>query len=170
LSAYKILGGTPEKDFLLRDRNDPVFLQRGTPLRETSTEFIGGFSDVYSNNRRYRGGMRFDRDLGQIVTKFKQWQIESIKRKRENLEYKMKRVMDASDQIIDEIVGIDVALGEGRNSIDRLISRIESAISDPNNINVVQGDRFGLAIGRPADLLYEEQISNQRAEKQRGGI
>jgi hypothetical protein len=169
LEAYRILGGIPEKDMMLRDRSDPVFLQEGSPIKETETDTIGGFSDTYSNNRRYRGGMRFDRDIGMIVTKFKKWQFDIIKRKREHLEYKMKRVLDASDQIANEIAEIDVLLGDGRNSFDALIQRIEAAISDPSNINVTDGDAFGLAIGKPADLAYENQTFEQLSEHQRGG-
>jgi hypothetical protein len=170
LQAYKILGGIPEQDFLLRSSTDPVFLTKGPPI-DDSTTVAGGTSDMFSNKRRNRGGMRFDNQIGNLVVKMKNWQLEIIKRKREHLEYKIKRTLDVSDQMIKEIVQIDIILGDGRSSLDSLISRIRASMNDPANINTLKtGDRFGLSIGRVADLTFPNEILEQSQQHQRGAV
>src|SRR5580704_6017457 len=101
LQAYRCLGGNPETDFLLRTTDQPVFLVPGAPLDmfDQSGMAQGGFSDQFSNGRQYRGQQRFDRDLGVPMMNFKNWQLTAIKRKRENLEWKIKRALDYSDQL-----------------------------------------------------------------------
>lgn len=170
LEAYKILGGLPEEDFLLRASTDPVFLTKGPPI-DDSTTVTGGTSDMFSNKRRNRGGMRFDSNIGNLVMKMKNWQLEIIKRKREHLEYKIKRTLDASDQMIKEIVQIDIILGNGRSSLDSLVSRIRAAMNDPANINTLKtGDRFNLSTGGVADLMFPDEILEQSQKHQRGAV
>lgn len=168
LQAYTILGGVPERDMLLRDRDNPVFLTKGPPIQETSTSFVGGFSDIYSNGRRYRGGARFDRDMGLILTRIKKWQFEPIKRKREQLEFKIKRALDYSESLQDEMDLIDEVSGNGRNSLNALVNRVDSFISSNENWNIIEGDRFGLNVGRFADYAFDGETMME--QKQRGGV
>lgn len=169
LQAYRILGGTPEKDFLLRTRSQPVFLTRGTNV-DTGTVGVdptAGYSDVLSNGRRIRGSQRFDRDVGIHVEKLKSWQLEAIKRKREHLEFKIKRALDYSDQLQQEIAVIDVLLDEtqGRQVRD-IIRNIRLASVRTGAANVVEDllDIFGLNIGRVSDPTYAPDYDAERSE------
>src|SRR5271157_5830105 len=101
LQAYRALGGSPEQDFMIRTSDQPVYLTAGPPvdMNDASGLAQGGTSEVFSNGRRFRGTVKFDRDLGLPMDKFKRWQLESIKHKREHLEFKIKRALDYSDQL-----------------------------------------------------------------------
>ncbi len=172
LQAYRILGGFPEKEMLLRTSDQPVFLVRGTSILTVPDQGIadGGFSDVYSNGRRYRGGQRFDRDLGLRIERIKSWQLESIKRKREHIEFKIKRALDCADQIQVEITKIDKLLSTNTGSVDDQILEVELIMATPGAANVVDDidDIFGLAIGRVADLTFDDASQVADAQKQRG--
>ncbi len=166
LLAYKSLGGNPEQDFLLRTKENPVYLTRGNNL---STSSMGnptdGYSDVFSNGRRIRGSQRFDRDIGIQVDRLKYWQLEVIKRKREHLEFKIKRALDYSDQLQREIELIDVLLQEDSGkTIDDLINKIEFYMFRTGAHNIVDDmlDLFGLRIGRIKDptSTYDQEASD----------
>lgn len=171
LAAYRIMGGVPERDMLLRTSDQPVFKTKGTPPTQTQTGADGGFSDVYSNGRRERGGQRFDRDLGIRVENLKSWQLEAIKAKRERLEFKIKRALDYSDQLQREISQIDRLLSNltDLGSFDAQLLEIENQISVPGAANVVDNreDVHGLAIGRPGDLTFADALEKAEEEDQR---
>lgn len=171
LQAYRILGGVPEQTMLLRTRDKPVYKTKGHELTvDPGATTSGGYSDVYSNGRRERGGQRYDRDIGLRVESLKAWQLESVKFKRERLEYKIKRAMDYSDQVQQEISLIDKLLDIGLGSFDDQLTQVEILISRPESANVVQNlnDRFGLDIGRPADFTFDDALQRQDTEKERG--
>jgi len=171
LRAYRILGGVPEQTMLLRTRDKPVFKTRSHDLTITNESTMsGGFSDVYSNGRRERGTQRYDRDIGLKVESIKSWQLESIKFKRERLEFKIKRAMDYSDQIQQEIDKIDKLLSIGSGSFEDQIVSVDVLISRPESANVVQNldDKFGLNIGKPTDFTFADALDRQKAYKERG--
>jgi hypothetical protein len=169
LDAYRILGGIPERDMLLRTSDKPVFLTRGSNLQISEGSSQGGYSDVFTNGRRNRGNTRFDRDTGVLIDRFKNWQLESIKHKRENLEYKIKRCLDYSDQIQNEIDLIDKIMSDGFSSFDNTLSRIENDISSPGKMNYVEDsqDDFGLSIGKIGDLSVDISIESAESEGRR---
>jgi hypothetical protein len=168
LEAYRILGGYPEREMLLRTRDKPVYLVRDEVERRNSSNTVtGGYGDTYSNGRRWRGNMRFDRDLGLIVEKIKDTQLESIKLKRERLEFKIKAALDYSDQLEQEIVQINVAITELQFWVDLVEVNMESHVTD--------GDEFGLSIGEVADYTDEnagDEIAskNQRTLSRSGSV
>lgn len=142
LLAYRMLGGVPEYDMLLRSRAQAVSLQRGASQDD---------SPSYSNGRVNRGGQIFDRSLGLAVEKLKTWQLEAIKSKREHLEFKIKRALDYYDQLKQEYELVaDLAYGFG---VDEQIVNIEVEMMTPGRTNVptTDGDRYGLQIGPGAD-------------------
>jgi len=172
LEAYRILGGFPEREMLLRTADQPVYLTRGSAMLTVPDQgkVDGGYSDVFSNSRRYRGGQRFDRDLGLKVEKMKSWQLEPIKRKREHLEFKIKRALDHSDQLLNEISRIDKVLGDSNGSLSRQIVDVELAMTAPGAANVIDDidDVFGLAIGKVADMTFDDAVNVADMERQRG--
>lgn len=168
MHAYRILGGVPERDMLLRTSDKPVFLTRGVNIdgeNETS-----GYSDVFSNGRRYRGTQRFDRDIGIKVQKLKMWQVEAVKRKREHLEFKIKRCLDYSDQLQNEITTLNKMVGDmASRSVDHQISEIRGDMFAPGAMNVVDSDdRYGLDIGRVGDKSFESDLDTEQADSLRG--
>lgn len=169
--AYRALGGNPEREFLLRTRDQPVFLTRGTSLNtEDPTDSTSGYSDIYSNGRRYRGSQRFDRDVAVLVEKFKGWQLEAIKRKREHLEYKIKRALDYSDQLQIELDFISAMLvDESSTAVDAQVSKINLISTRSGAANVIQDmlDVFGFNIGRTLDQNSVASIEEADAEKLR---
>lgn len=169
LQAYRILGGTPEKDFMLRNRSQPVFLTRGKNIDTgiTSVDPTAGYSDIMSNGRRIRGSQRFDRDVGVQVEKLKFWQLESIKRKREHLEFKIKRALDYSDQLSQEIKLIDVLLDDtGGRQVDDIVRSVQLTATRTGAANVIEDllDIFGLSIGRVADPTYAPDFDAEDSE------
>lgn len=169
LQAYRILGGTPEKDFMLRTTDKPVFMTRGKNIDTgvTGVDPTAGYSDTLSNGRRVRGSQRFDRDVGVHVERLKSWQSEAIKRKREHLEFKIKRALDYSDQLQREIAVLKVLLDDtsGRQVADivRNIS-LTSVRTGAHNIVEDLVDIFGLNIGKVQDFTYGPDYDSEKSE------
>jgi len=172
MRAYRILGGVPERDMLLRTSDDPVFLTRGTNVQKsTETGAVeGGYSDLYSSGRRYRGNQRFDRDLGVMVEKLKKWQLEAIKHKREHLEFKIKRALDYSDQRLTDKKMLDAMLAkDSGSSVDQQITDLLAMFYTPGRANVIDNpiDKFGLDIGKPGDHSFPNESALIDGESQR---
>jgi hypothetical protein len=169
IEAYKIMGGVPERDMLLRTLDKPVYLTSGQNITKTEGGVSGGYSDTFSNGRRFRGGQRFDRDLGLTIDRLKRWQLESIKHKREHIEYKIKRALDYSDQLQIELNQIETLLGDGEGSVDDQIQKIEIAMNTPGSMNTIDDpdDIFGLFIGRVGDMSMNDWQDKENQEKQR---
>ena len=168
MHVYRILGGVPERDMLLRTSDKPVFLTRGVNIDGESD--TSGYSDVFSNGRRYRGNQRFDRDIGLKVQKLKMWQLESIKRKREHLEFKIKRCLDYSDQLQNEITTLNRMVGRiADRSVDFQISEVRGNMFAPGSMNVVDSDdRYGRDIGRVGDKSFESDLDTEQSDSLRG--
>ncbi len=172
LLAYRCLGGFPERDMLLRTSDDPVHLTTAAPLNsdDPSGSPTGGFSDLFSNGKRYRGNQRFDRDLGYPMEQFKKWQLEAIKQKREHLEFKIKRALDYSDQLQIELAFLQ-AMVATTTTTDVLgqIANLVSLFHRPGAMNVIDNlnDLFGFGIGRPGDTSAENPTDLAAADDQR---
>ena len=170
MQAYRIMGGVPERDMLLRTSDKPVYLNRGAPpVQDQNGQFTDSSAGSFSNGRIVRGNQRFDRDLGLRVDRLKKWQLESIKNKLEHIEYKIKRSLDYSDQLQNELMQVNTLLGSDVGSVDDLILQIELAMNTPGATNVVQNDDdiFGLFIGTPADLTMPDALDIAKQEYQR---
>lgn len=147
LLAYRMLGGVPEHDMLLRNRSQAVFLNQGVDTDDIP---------AYSNGRVPRGDQRFDRTLGLSVEAMKNWQLEAIKAKREHLEFKIKRALDYSDQLEQELEVLSNLIDS--IAIDEQVMTIENTISQPDRYNIPSGvgDRFGNSIGRVGDGSFSD--------------
>lgn len=170
LTAYKILGGVPENDMLLRSFDKPVYLTRSNAIRYDNGVGVGGYSEIYSNGRRYRGGQRFDRDLGLKVEKIKSWTLESIKFKRENLEFKIKNAIDYSDQLQSEANKIKSILDDVLKSVDMQFIEVENQMNTPGTANITRNkeDVFGLEIGKPTDMSLPDALEVAKEQDERG--
>jgi hypothetical protein len=173
LLAYRALGGFPERDFLLRTSDQPVFLMAGPPIdtNDASGTAQAGFSDQFSNGKQYRGNQRFDRDLGYPMEKFKRWQLEAIKQKREKLEFKIKRALDYSDQLQIERDFLTVIIQPASTTtVNGQIANLIALFHRPGAMNVVDDvlDIFGFNIGRPIDTTIPNTTEVAAAGNQRG--
>lgn len=171
LTAYKILGGVPERDMLLRTSDKPVFLTRAGKVGDKPGDSTGGYSDIYSNGRRYRGNMRFDRDMALKIERFKKWQLETIKQKREHLEFKIKRALDHSDQLQIEIDIITAMLDPNSSTtVDNQILKIKQFMFKKGVTSVVENiaDLWGLDIGKIGDASIPDELDRKDAEALRG--
>lgn len=157
LNAYKILGGEPEKEMLLRTRDMPVYLVRAAPMDNDSST-SGGYASEYSNGRLDRGNQRFDRDVGLRVERMKRWQLDVIKRKRERLEFKIKKALDYSDQLLQEAAMLHGMTTDESKSLEYLDSDVTSYMFKTGAMNVVENalDFFGLRVGRVVDPTFED--------------
>lgn len=164
LLAYKILGGIPERDMLLRTSDKPVFLKKG--VNSSPTDPDSGYSREFSNGRTLRGTQRFDRSIGMRVEALKKWQLEAIKRKREHLEYKIKRALDYSDQLTRERDALEGLVDGG---VSDLVSEIYKIMLTPGAMNVVDDpdDGFGLGVG-PVGDKFVDSPSVGKSKKYRG--
>ncbi len=156
---------------LLRTSDKPVFLTRAGKVGDNPGDSTGGYSDIYSNGRRYRGNMRFDRDMALKVGRFKKWQLETIKQKREHLEFKIKRALDYSDQLQSEIDIINAMLDPNSfTTVDNQISRIKQFMFKKGVTSVVENiaDLWGLDIGKIGDASIPSELDKKDAEALRG--
>ncbi len=172
LQAYRALGGSPEKDFLLRTSDQPVYLLPGAPIDTNDASGVAtqGFSDSFSNGKRYRGQQRFDRDLGFPMEKFKRWQLEAIKHKRERLEYKIKRALDYSDQLqIEQQALTSMIATDSTTSVEGQIANLIALFHRPGAMNVIDNinDLFGFNIGRPGDTSIPNELQVAEANDSR---
>jgi len=170
MTAYRILGGIPERDMLLRTSDIPVYASRTVPLTtDENGEVTGGVADTFSNNRRFRGSQIFDRDLGILVERLKKWQLEAIKLKRERIEYKIKRALDYSDQIQKEMALIDQLTAEGLGSASDQVLAVDVQIDTPDAQNTVDDttDIFGLNVGVPSDFTRDSAITEDSEDAER---
>lgn len=159
LLAFKILGGVPERDFIIRTKDQPVFKERGVPLSDDTEDHTTGYSETYSNGVRERG-IRFDMDVGIRTDIAKKWMLESIKRKREYLEYKIKKCIDLSDQIADEIVMLEKYVAdETLANAETAMILVKATIPGANNVVADIEDEHGTNIGDQVDPTSEQDMN-----------
>jgi hypothetical protein len=172
--AYKILGGIPETTMLLRNSDDPVFLIPGSDLSTDPNDTTSGVATTFTNGRRDRGNIRFDRSVGIMVDALKKWQLDSIKLKRESLEFKIKRALDYSDQLQNEIKLLEKMQEESSPySLTSLIANVAGTVFTAGAMNIVNNalDVFGLDIGTIGDytLRSDHDQQNSLALRMMGG-
>jgi len=171
LRAYKILGGFPEKDMLLRIKSDPVYLKSNVGGLNPSDVNPPGLGIEYSDKRLVRGSIIFDRDLGFHVDRQKQWQLQSIKRKREMLEFKIKKALYTSQRLIDEYELLNrMRDPEDRFNLTNMVVRVLTIQNEPGRINTVENmdDIYGIKIGPTYDMVNPQTLGNQVNTSQRG--
>ena len=171
LRAYVILGGVPERDMVLRLKNDPVFLKKGTDINTDGGDPNSGYGSEYSDKRLDRGHLVFDRDLGTLINRQKNWQLQAIKRKRESLEFKIKRILYLSESLKDERAHLTSMLEDlGRNNLNMISSRVQAIQLEPGRMNVIDNDEdlYGMGIGREYDPTVDGEDETAIAYGERG--
>jgi hypothetical protein len=168
--AYKMMGGNPERDFIIRQRDQTVFKTRGSPLNDDPYDKTDGSSDEYTNGVSERG-IRNDSASGLFVDRAKAWQLEVIKRKREYLEYKIKKIIDYSDELAKELASLEFLIDESTDILetDGLIDEVIAQANIPGATGYVPDDEdlFGEVIRDPVDPLVEQDFDQGAATGRR---
>jgi FtsZ-binding cell division protein ZapB len=123
MAAYEVLGGDPFYDLQVRSKNEPVYRIKGT---ETVT------AKVLSNGEPIPQSALADAPSGNAVRDIKAWMSDDMER-LERLERKVRRMVDYSDQLQDEIdaLGSIGASIEVDGSLENLVATVQQLLSDP---------------------------------------
>lgn len=123
MSAYEVLGGDPFFDLQVRGMNEPVHFLRGT--HSATAKFL-------SNGEPIPQSGRADARSGNAVRAVKSWTADILER-RGQIERKVRRMMDYSDQLGEEMEELlQVRLGvEVEGSLLYLANEINGLLSDP---------------------------------------
>lgn len=126
--AYEYYGGDLNR-LQIRSRGDWIFMTKGEFDLGDSRPATGGRpseGDYKRSNRRYN-----DDVPGNYIHSTKDWVLPSIKRRLEDLEFRIKRMVDLSDQHIEEIILL-VKRSVGVETLEDLRSDIEYFIGSPD--------------------------------------
>lgn len=124
--AYEFFGGNM-LDIPIRSRGDWLFLTKGEPVLDPNTDFQGGKVDGASYNPNTH---KNDAVEGIAVSKVKDWMIPSIKAKREEWEFRIKKSVDEADQCLEEIILL-IKRHTGSETIEDLRAELEFYLTSP---------------------------------------
>jgi hypothetical protein len=123
LIAYEVLGGDPQHDLQVRSITDPVYLQRGSE----STPAL-----MMSNGEPVAQKGNADAVTARLISSMRGWADDSIHRRRDYLERKIRRTIDYSDQLQAEISLLQTIQKDvtSNGSLEKIISDIDQLFSD----------------------------------------
>lgn len=128
---YEARGGSV-LDLNIRSRGNWVYITRGEFSFNFDDNFQGGFpagttnQDGYFINRHTDDG-----GLAPTIDKYKRWVLPIIRKELEDLEYKIKKLVDLTDQHLIESIEIYKRVA-GTEPLAELESIIEYALSNPS--------------------------------------
>lgn len=125
LAAYEVLGGNPFVDLRVRLSTDPVFLLPGDETIDATT---------MSNGEVLAGKGLADAPSAILVQELKSSFMDTVYRRFDHLERKIRRAMDYVDQLQTEIQILSLlkqVATEVDGSFENLVGQIEQLISDP---------------------------------------
>ena len=124
IQAYEILGGDPLFDLQVRQMSQPIFIVAGTettPAQQLSSGDILG-----------QPGLQ-DAPTATAVQQMKAWAPDVLQWKRENIERKVRRALDYSDQLTAEINTLSMIMNSSTTSgsLAYLTSQVTTLLADP---------------------------------------
>lgn len=124
VAAYEVLGGDPFYDLQVRSKSNPVYYLKGT---ETYT------SKILSNGEPLPSQGLSDGDSGNAVRSMRSWTEANLDR-LEKLERKIRRAIDYSDQLQDEINELNTIKKavDVDGSLENLIALVNQLFIDPS--------------------------------------
>jgi len=123
----KQLGGTA------LDGNPGASYKAGTPT-ECGGDLVWTNDMVLVNLLNRAADTGWDADIAEMVTTLKSRHIGQIRRKREHLEYKMKKVLDRIDQLRLQIKHLAILCAKD-GGIDSLINMVEAEFSAQTQVS-----------------------------------
>jgi len=122
--VYEVMGGNPFYDLKLRSKNvQPLYLLRADETRS---------AQVRSDGTVVAGEGLADAPSAILVQKVRDWMHDGIVYKREQLERKIRRALDYSDQLNDEINQLQLMKGDVATdgSVLNILDQIQQLITD----------------------------------------
>lgn len=124
LLAYEAMGGDPLHDLQVRSMSDPVYLVKAdeaTPANMMSNgEPVGmkGLADAVS---------------GGLIDQLRSFVDDTLHRRRDYLERKIRRMIDYSDQLSTEIALLNTVVQgvAADGSVQNIISQVQQLFTDP---------------------------------------
>lgn len=122
LRAYEVMGGNPLLDLRVRLRTDPVFILKGDEL--TFAQMTSGGEPIGSKGLE-------DGPTAVLVQRGKRWLNDTTKSRFARLERKIRRAMDYSDQLQDELQELSVIemAAEAQGSLEFIAAQIQQYIA-----------------------------------------
>lgn len=144
MAAYEVMGGDPFYDLQMRSKSDPVYYLKGD---EVAT------SKVMSNGEPIPQQGLSDAPSGKAVRDIRAWMEDGIER-LDRLERKVRRAVDYSDQLQDEINLLKKVKQsvEAEGSLENLIASVGHLFTDPSYRAISDdkgADPFGKLIYAP---------------------
>lgn len=145
LAAYEVLGGNPFIDLRIRLRTDPVFMIRGD---ET-------IASQYMSNGEVIGAKGLaDAPTAELVRLGRSWLDDTLQGRFDRLERKIRRTVDYSDQLNQEIATLQVIqlAAETKGSLEYVASQVQQFLTDKGYRAIFddQGkDKFGFTTYAP---------------------
>src|SRR6478609_4380559 len=161
LQAYEVLGGNPFVDLRVRLRTDPIYLIRGTEVD----------SPQYMSNGEVIGAKGLsDSPTAELMRQAQSWVDGTLQARFGNMERKIRRAVDYSDQLQLEIANLKTIQLAATvvGSLEYIASQINQFLVDQNYRAVFDdngGDRFGFNVYAPFssyDVLNGQATSAQR--------
>lgn len=125
LVAYEVLGGNPAYEIRMRAKTQPIFILAGSEAN--SPTFM-------SNGEVIGGGALSDGKSAELMRVAISWLDDTIAQRRDKLERKIRRAVDYSDQLGNEITRLrligDAASSNG--SLEFVVEQIEQLFNDRN--------------------------------------
>jgi len=152
LGAYEVLGGDPFVDLRVRLRSDPVFRVKGT---ETQA------SQFMSNGEVIGAKGLSDAATAELMRTAKTWLGATLDYRFGSLERKIRRAMDYSDELQNEIATLKTiemtaatagSTDSVTGSLEYLAAQIRQFLADSNYRAVFDdggGDKFGFNVYAP---------------------
>lgn len=132
--AFEYYGGSLT-GLQIRSRGNWIYVTKGEFDLGDSRPYTGGRpseGDYKTNNRHYN-----DDVPGNYIQSTKDWVIPSIKRRLDDMEFRIKRTIDRTDQHINEIVLL-VKRSVGAETIEDLKTDIEHFITSDEFTSVTE--------------------------------
>jgi hypothetical protein len=145
LGAYEVLGGDPFIDLRVRLRNDPVFRVKGTEIQGSQ----------YMSNGEVIGAKGLsDAPTAELMHDAKEWLHATLEYRFGSLERKIRRAVDYSDELQNEIATLNTiqTAASVSGSLEHIAAQISQYLSDQNYRAIYDdggGDKFGFNVYAP---------------------
>ncbi len=169
LGAYEVLGGDPFIDLRVRLRGDPVFRVKGTETQ--AAQFM-------SNGEVIGAKGLSDAPTAELVRTGKAWLNSTLDYRFGNLERKIRRAVDYSDELLNEIATLKTIREAASvvGSLEYVAAQVGQFLTDSNYRAVYDdggGDKFGFNVYAPFssyDVGGDGSRETETAQRQNTGF
>jgi hypothetical protein len=169
LGTYEVLGGDPFIDLRVRLRNDPVFRVKGTENQGSQ----------YMSNGEVIGAKGLsDAPTAELMRTARSWVNTTLDYRFGNLERKIRRAVDYSDELQNEIATLKTVQMAGSvvGSLEYVAAQVGQFIADQNYRAIYDdggSDKFGFNVYAPFssyDVGGDGSRETATAQRQNSGF